>query len=178
MPTLKICSEDRTVRMIREIFQANIVRIPKERIQPLSVIGSLNGRLTWLGHLDQLTNEPKEQVVEVHYEDLPRLSSTKTSAMEMSTGLSILDGFCSSFGIPSAKLEASIDKDSTLQLSFEQVRGAYIEPLQLGDAIRNRAVKKDNPFLEDYLKDPRRNQLLLVTYAIQSNSRELHHVYK
>ena len=59
MALLKLCDNDPLVKTLREVFRANIIRIPEEKIRPLCVVAARDGKLAYRGRLaDLIPGEP------------------------------------------------------------------------------------------------------------------------
>src|SRR6266576_3515499 len=100
---LQLC-DDPLIKTLRQVFGANIVKIPEERIQPLSTIVKNGSSLFYQGNLAPLLTQdvPELAAVPVKIARMSDVSGKRSRNVSIEIGFEILDGFLRGFGIPSA----------------------------------------------------------------------------
>jgi hypothetical protein len=152
MAFLDLCDKDPLVTTLSEVFGANIVRVPEERIQPLSVIASDGSRSSFRGALGPLLVGTPIQVTS-GTSQMADLSGKRSRSVNLQLGLQILQGFLSGFGIPSAGIGAKLQGASEVSFTFKNVTRTYVDPNVLGSALAGRALDRKNPAAAIFLQD-------------------------
>src|SRR4051794_29788685 len=139
---------DPLVDTLRDTFDANIVRVPEARIQPLRVLAARDGKTTYQGKLTELLKgtAPDELTSAKPANDaMANVSGKKSSKVEVGLGLEILGGFLSGFGVPSAGIAAKFGGAKEVSFTFGSVSRRYVDPSFIGRALNGQAVDPDNP---------------------------------
>ncbi len=148
MASINLCPKDPLVTTLREVFGANIVRVPEERIQPLSVIASRESRTTFRGALLPLIKgEPSLAVGPNDFvtSRMAAVSGRRSRKVKLDLGLKILEGFLQGFGIFSAEISQRFEGASRVSYSFNNVNRTYVDNNWLGRILTGRVIDKQNP---------------------------------
>jgi hypothetical protein len=155
MAYLGLCP-DPLLQTLRDVFGANIVRVPEERIQPLSVIASKEGRAKFRGALAPLiSGEPEMAFDPAHFitSQMADVSGKRSRKVNLELGLQILEGFLQGFGIPAAGVSSKFRGASEVSFSFKNVKRCYIDNNWLGRILAGRFIDKNNPAAEIFFRD-------------------------
>ena len=177
MSNLRLCKRDPLLTVLKEHFNANLVRIPKESVKPYTVVGLRNKQLHELGDIKGLFKEPivDSSLLSVQSEKLHKeLSGKRTGSMDASFGINILEGFAKGFGLPATELGAFFKRSRNISFSFDGIRSQYIDRLKLGSFLSRKELDMGNPYLRPYLEDPKL-RLFIVVRTYQGKSFNVHH---
>lgn len=171
MGCLGLCEGDPLVKTLSEVFGANIVRVPEERIRPLSVVTVCNNRLSFHGELAPLVKD-----LSAHERGTPGLSTSRMADLSgkrswkvnTDLGLAILDGFLRGFGVPSAGIREQFKGATQVCFSFKEVYRTYVDVGWLDGVLAGRAVDKSNPAAAIFLGESP-CELLLIDSVITSS---------
>ncbi len=152
MAFFKLC-DDKLVTTLRDVFNANIVRVPEERVRPLAVVASSNGRSDFRGALALLLKDGQPLTVQVQNSRVAAVSGKRSRQINLDLGLQILGGFLQGFGIPSAGLAAKFSGASTVSFTFQDVNRAYVDTNELGGALTGRTINQANPAASIFFGD-------------------------
>jgi hypothetical protein len=156
MGFLGLCKDDELVNTLRDVFIANILRIPEERIQPLCVIAKKKRKVRYWGKLSDLVR--KGSLLQLDSEDftlspMSNLSGKKSKQVETKLGLKILEGFLDGFGLPSSEIRAQLKSVSKVSFSFRDVKRKYIDPTKFGKLLRGISLDRKNRSNEIFLSE-------------------------
>src|SRR5262245_25223330 len=126
MAFLKLC-DDKLVTTLRDVFNANIVRVPEERVRPLTVIASRDGRSDFRGALALLLKNGQPLSVQMQNSRVADVSGKRSRLISLDLGLQILEGFLKGFGVPSAGLATKFSGASAVSFTFKDVNRAYVD---------------------------------------------------
>lgn len=170
----KLCNNDPLVNVLRSHFNASIARIPKSSIKPCLVLGLVDGKLNTLGKLEDLFTDGLSELPEIKVEQISNeLSGKKSGEMSAGFGLKVLEGFLKAFKVPSAGLNAGLNKAKNISYSFDRIRSQYIEALRLGKIVGEQELDISNVNLKPFMKDPNK-RLFVVLRTYQSKSFNMH----
>ena len=157
MPGLKLCRNDPIIGTLRDVFGANVVRVPESRIQPTCVVAHRGGSTSFRGALEHLFpagDEWSPRPGDIEKSRMPNLAGRRSRAVDVGLGLSIMSGFLRGFGANSTSLEASFQGVREVAFSFDDVERRYIDVNRLGKQLSGRAIDRANPaaaiFLDGY----------------------------
>ena len=129
-----LCRGDTVIDTLRNVFHANIVKIPESRIQPLVIAAAARDRTSFRGAILPLLRKPtgytNPQVLE---SKMPSISGTKTRAVSLDLGLEVLGDSLQGFGVPSAGLSAAFQGAKKVSFSFDQVIRYFVDVNESGD---------------------------------------------
>lgn len=147
MAFLGLCKDDPLVGTLSEVFGANIVRVPEERIRPLSVVSVCDGRSSFRGELAYLVKDlspPDLDPSHLNTSRMTDLSGKRSRKVSADLGLQILDGFLRGFGVPSAGIQQKLTGASQVSFSFKNVQRMHADVGWLGHTLSGHAIDKSN----------------------------------
>lgn len=132
---LQIC-QDPAVKKLREIFGANILRVPEERFQPLSVILRTNGENHWWGDMATMVDgylmDAQQLIANSRMSDV---SNQASRSVNLDLGIKIMDGFLKGFQLPSSSIMQHFKGAKSISFSFRNVNRTYIAPSDLDQLL-------------------------------------------
>jgi hypothetical protein len=158
---------DPIVTTLREVFGANILRIPEERIQPLTVLARRESKQSFRGDVETLFDDRLE-AMPPETGRMADVSGKRTRRVDADVGLEILSGFLSGIGIESPKINAQFAKAQEVSFSFGDVERRYVEPGRIGKALQDKVIDRESPATAIFFGEDA-YQLLLVDSVIISN---------
>jgi hypothetical protein len=167
MSAITICREDPLVRLVHDLFGANIVRVPDARVRPLSVVVHRGGRSFFRGSLLPLLADSSPLGVQPAESLLTDISGRRSRRIALDLGVHILRGFLKGFGIPSAELATTLSGAAYLSFAFPAVRRVALDVNALGWALAGRSVERANPAAAILFDQPR-YELLLIDSVLTS----------
>ena len=152
---MRICQEDPIITLIRDMFDANPLRIPDSRISPLTLIGGRGKKVRYIGSLK--TSFPELSVIK---QTLPNLRGTKTGEAKGALGIDLLSGIISAlinFAIQGTELVAKIEENDsfTIKFFFPNLERHYIEPIQIAKRIVEQRLNLPELAIVDQNSDQR-----------------------
>jgi hypothetical protein len=151
-----LCNGDPLVKTLRDVFGANIVRVPEERIRPVSALAVHDGKCVFRGDLSALLEgavPPELSPLPAHTSTMAELSGKRSRSVDLDLGLKILEGFLGAFGIPSAGVTTSFKGAKEVSFSFGNVQRLWIDNNLLGRALTGHKVSAQNPAAAIYFGD-------------------------
>lgn len=167
--SFKLCQQDDMVSILRDSFKANIIRVPKKSIQPLTVLVKKGNRLKRLGQLPNLLDGVPDLHIPVHEEHGTNIAGNKSSSIELGFGLQILEGYLKAFGLPEVGFKESFHAAKEVSFSFGDIVERFVDLLELGNHLSAHNIQKTNPVISPLIKDPNAD-LLLVDSVLASNN--------
>jgi hypothetical protein len=171
MAFFRLCDDDPVVTELRDIFKANIVRIPEERIAPLTVLLSSKDSARFIGHIGTLLDGPHftTPLEDVKQSDMATLTNRRSRMVEGEVGTQILSGLLAGLGGSFAPdISVHMKNAKALQFSFPAVRRLYVEIGRIGELLAGRAFDKTN-LLTPTLLEPK-TTIRLIDSVITSRS--------
>jgi hypothetical protein len=150
-----LCKKDPVVTALREVFKANVLRVPEGRMQPLSAIAARDGQHQFMGPLSDLLDGSAPGVTAklVKPSQMGNLVGKKTREVDADVGLDILEGFLGGFGLPvAAGVKAKFSGAQKVSFMFSDVVRRWVPLGQLGKALEGRKLA-DNPATRILLGD-------------------------
>lgn len=154
---IRLCTGDLLLDTIRETFEANPVRIPEERLQPLVILGKIKSKSYFLGNVnnfEKLNNTKKAP--KINRSKLANVTNKKTKEVNLDVGINILEGFLSGFGINAklfGEIKTCLNGVKSLSFSFDDVVRLYVEPIEVSNwLLENNTFLKSQaiiPFSEE-----------------------------
>lgn len=139
----------------------NVVRLPQEGIKPLDLVGKRGNDAALLGSLDQLITNPPGPLPEA---DLDRPASDingKTSSkLKLAIGANILGNIIAAFG-GNLGLNTSYTNAKRMQFVFNDVFLDSVNPLSVGNYLRNADIDVGNPLLNEFVMG--KGELYVIT---------------
>lgn len=145
MAFFNLCNDDQIVNTLHSVFNANIVRIPETRFQPLSVIAVANSHPYFWGDLNDLIEGAIPDVQSAIKESrMADISGKRSKTVNAGLGLQILQGFLGGFSLPSAAIATKFTGAKTVSFTFQEVMRAYISSSQIGTLLQGHALDKEH----------------------------------
>jgi hypothetical protein len=167
MAFLGLCKDDFLVKTLREVFGANPIRVPEERIVPMTVLASNGAKTSFRGSLRPLLRGSPELEIETETSVMANLSGKWSKSVNVDVGLKVLDGFLSGIGIPSAELTAKFAGAKAVSFSFQDVRRLFVDPGVVGAQLAGKVVADENPAASIFFESGG-FQFLVIDSTIQS----------
>ncbi len=165
---MRIC-KNKITDEIRDLFDANPLKIPEARIQPMCMLEINDHKPKYLGEFKFLVKDGFKHVITIHTSPVAEVSNVKTKKIDFKIGFDILGNFIKALGLDPAVIGASVKGSSKMSFSFGNVIRKYIDPLELGHILVSNDIKgdPDNMFIEDIIhkKDVK---LALITDVLTS----------
>ena len=145
-----IC-KDASTQYLRDVGY-NVVRLPRDFLPPLSLIGQQNKTFEYVGGIEDLiTNSPGPLPQITSGQNASSINGQRTSSMKLSIGLSILNGLIAGLGGGKIGATASFTNARKLTFEFNNVTFDSVVPTQVGKWLRDGEVDAGNPLLEQYV---------------------------
>jgi hypothetical protein len=167
MSFFKLCPDDELINTLQGVFNANIVRVPEARIQPMTVIALSSRKPSFWGYLNELL-ETSIQVAKSAIQEsrMADISGKKSKSVSVDVGLQVLQGFIGGFGLPSSAITTKFMGARTVSFSFQEVIRYFISPSQLGNLLQGHALDVDKASNTVFFRNEA--QLLVVDSVITS----------
>jgi len=165
---MRICKNDITDQ-IRDLFDANPLRIPEARIQPLCMLEIDDRKPKYLGEFKFLVKDGFSYDIATKTSPVAQVSHVKTKKINFKIGFDVLGNFIKAFGLDPAAIGASVKGSRKMSFSFGNVNRTYIDPLELGHILVTNDVKgdPDNIFIQD-ISEKKDVKLALITDVLSS----------
>jgi len=169
MGFFRICKNDIT-DILRETFNASPLRVPETRVKPLIVIGKKGSKVNFRGQLKYLLEDEPELEVPFESSKMANASLDRSRSISLDFGIKILDGFLQGLGISAAPIGANLKGAKEISFSFTNARRLYVDPGQLGNALRGKKIDLRHPSIGIFTNEDDPFEMLLVSDAIVSRS--------
>jgi len=144
----------------------NVVRIPREGIQPLHLLGRQGGVVEYLGSIEKLITQPSADLPPItRDQSAATINGKQTDNLSLSIGINILKGVLSQLGAD-AGIEAQYQQVRKVRFEFNNVLSDSVEPLAVGEFLKKAEVNADNPVLLQYVLG--NGRLYVITQVIKS----------
>lgn len=168
MGFFRICKNDLT-DVLRETFNASPLRVPESRVKPLMVVGKRGKETNFRGQLKFLLEGAPELEVPFEESTMANASMQRTQSISLDFGIKILEGFLSGLGLPSAApVGAHLKGAKEISFSFTDAKRLYIDPSQLGNALRGMKIDLQHPSIGMFTRSDDPFDMLLISDAIVS----------
>ena len=174
MALLALCSDDPVVTQLRDVFKANVLRIPEERIVPLTVLASTKGSVRFLGEMASLLAgaPPKVLAEDVKESDMADLTNRRSRALSADIGAQVLSGLLAGMSSGAApEISAHLKTEKAIKFNFPAVRRRYVEVARIGQLFAGQSFDRKNLLFKTLL-DPRM-KVLLIDSVITSTDFEI-----
>lgn len=147
MGFFSICEGDPLIDTLRTVFDANIVRVPEERVKPLTVVASCDKKSAFRGALLPLIDGELPALNDslVESSRMADISGKRTRKVSVDIGLQVLEGFLGGFGIPSAGISTKFSGASEVSFSFQNVERRYVDSNFVGRVLNGHTIDVHNP---------------------------------
>lgn len=168
MGFLNLCRGDALVETLHDYFGANVLAVPEERVQPLTIVARRKGKQVFRGAFENLIASGQLDGIPVQPSRMAELSGKQSRTVDVDLGLRILGGFLSGFGIPSAGIGTHLKRARGLSFRFADVCRRWVDPGIVGHRLETVSLNPGSPAAGLYFgENPW--QLLLVDSVITSN---------
>jgi hypothetical protein len=165
---------DPFTKRVREVYSANVLRVPRAGVQPLLALAVADRRVDRRGELAELLGgdaafpEPVTQPV-------ADLSGMRSTSLDMSVGVSLTTGFLAALGlpVPGGDLSGTLFTGAkTLEFEVRDVSERTVDLGAVGKAMAGRSLD-DNAATRIFLTDPS-VRLLVVSRVLVSRHFAVH----
>ncbi|HEU0296580.1 MAG TPA: hypothetical protein VFR47_27840, partial [Anaerolineales bacterium] len=138
---MRICQEDPIITFIRDMFDANPLRIPDKRISPLSLIAGVGKKVRYLGSVKNYF--PDLSIIK---QTMPDLEVNKTNEAKGAIGIDLLSGIIaalSNFSIQGTELATKIEENNSfaIRFFFPNLERHYVIPIHIAQQIARKQPK-------------------------------------
>lgn len=174
--TRLFCKADPLVSLLHQHLDAQILRLPQERMKPFAVLEYSHGQAAkYRGHLSTFISEAtgigvNEKKFLTESFAAP-LSDERSTATESSFGLDVADGFLKGFGVSAPGLKAQFKDVSKVSFSFANVYQIIADNGLLSQELEGKHIRLSLPAASGFRQGKR---LLLVDSAWTSSNFTIH----
>jgi hypothetical protein len=171
MGLFKLCKsdQDHVLEALFKTYGANILRVPEQRVQPLTVFARSDGKHRFVGRLGPLLDGGRRPAMRVATSPMAEVSGKRTRTIDVGAGVDIMSGLLSGLGIPPAEVTAHFSSARKMSFSVGEVTRSWIDLGLLGRALERRRIDRRNSATRVYFGD-RPWALFVVESAISSDS--------
>lgn len=145
----------------------NVVRLPREGITPLQLIGVQNGETLQLGGLDKLVKSSSAPLPAIRpNEKASGINGQRSSDLSAAIGLNVLGAIIGGMG-GDLGVKAQYKAAKTITFEYVDVIGDSVEPLDVGNYLKNAEVDADNKIVEQYVLGNGKLYLIIRTLKSQ-----------
>lgn len=147
----------------------NVVRLPRSGILPLEVLGKGRDRQPEpLGTISTVW-QSKEATPAAKEDETTEIRGASTSSLKLSVGIKLLENFLGALGASTPSVRASYRKASQVQFRFGKPKVLTIDPLVVGEYLREGDLATDNPVVRRFFFDED-HRAYIITEVLQSNA--------
>jgi hypothetical protein len=159
MALFRMCSDDPFIAELRDVFKANVLRVPETRMTPLSVLLTRSKAVQYLGDIGSLLEGKAFALApaDLKTSEMAALSTRSSKEIEGELGAQILSGLLAGMGTgaePAADVSVHIKSSSSVRFSFPAVQRQYVDIARLAKVLAGRKVDRKN-LLFAQLIDPK-----------------------
>lgn len=145
----------------------NVVRLPRENIDPLLILSRSNSHLETLGDISDFVigDQPKPEID--RDQAAAKISGLKTDKFELGVGLRFLQRLLSYIGVGRIGLEATFKKADSVQFVYENVLIDSVLPAKIGRYLLSVGPDVSSPFME-HINDE--GEAYVITETLKSNA--------
>ncbi len=145
-----IC-KDVSTQYLRDVGY-NVVRLPRDFLPPLSLIGRQNKTFEYVGGVDDLITNPPGPLPQITSgQNASSINGQRTSSMKLNIGLSILNGLIAGLGGGKIGASAGFTNAKKITFEFNNVTFDSVAPTQVSKWLRDGEVDVDSPLIEQYV---------------------------
>jgi len=168
--------DDPVFTVLHDALQANLLKVPDERIVPLGVIEKpLIGKAKFRTTLGTILKNPSDIDIDDNYlvnKRMASLSGTETNQTNIATGLKILNDFLKGFGVNLPNISLHFKEVTNVTFSFENVHRTWMDNGVLAGVLEEQAIIK-NALTKGFF-GLASNKLLVIDSIITSNDFSIH----
>jgi hypothetical protein len=159
--------QDKSVGQLNEKGY-NVVRLPRENINPLQVVAKSNGELEILGDIADFVIEDRPAPPAINSgQQVATITGMESDKFEMKTGLSLLQRLLSYLGAGTVELKATFSMADSIQFIYQNVLTDNIYPRRIEKYLTAVTPDLSSRLLEN-LNDE--GELFIITDTLKSNS--------
>lgn len=144
----------------------NVIRLPREGIEPLSVLSGEKSRLELLGPIQSIMLEA-DQPPAISSGQAADINGKRTSKFDLSFGLKLLEKLLEALGAPSAGLDIGYKRAQKIEFEFKNVQFSKVDVLKLGEFLTKGTPNVFGDLMES-LNDE--GEAYVITEVIKSNT--------
>lgn len=165
-----LCTDPRVTYLNHLGF--NVVRLPRQGIVPLGVIGRDGKSRSWLGTIDTIWQSPTPVPVPGEPKTVAGVQGSKTNDLELGLGLDILKNALNGmFGMTAPSVDFAYKHAKSVQFVFRDVRSVAVDPFVLGNYLATGTLAAaSNPFVKRFFEDRSNVEALVVTEVLEAKS--------
>ncbi len=149
----------------------SVLRLPRQGIAPLGVIGVDGDSKNWLGTLDQIWKSELPVPVPAPQQAAAKITGFRTSELKLSAGLDILANALSGmFGGSAPSVSGAYSDAKSIQFELGDVTVSGIDPFVIGNYIAKGELASHNPFVQRYFGGAKGTQVLVVSQVLLAKS--------
>ena len=164
-----LCEGDPVVSTLRDVFGANIVRVPERRIQPLSVVAGRGDKSAFRGKLAELLVGKSPIALTPTPSPMTSVTGKRSREVNVDFGLDILSSVLKGFNIPSTGVELAFEGATEVSFAFGGVTRQFIDKGELGSALQGKRLDRTQPAAALFFGDDPW-ELLIIDSAITSDN--------
>lgn len=147
----------------------NVVRLPRQGIDPLDVLGRDGKSVERLGRLEQIWSSTVPVPAVKPPQTATSINGQKTHSLKLSIGLKILANILGAMGAAVPEVGFAYQKANSVQFTFTSVQVHSVDPFEVGRYLAAGDLDTKNPFVTRYFQDDDATTYVL-TEVLKSNS--------
>ncbi|MEJ5329007.1 MAG: hypothetical protein WHT07_02500 [Desulfobaccales bacterium] len=157
-------AKDRSISFLNENLGYNVIALPRERFDPLMVLGGPLSGLRFLGYLGDLV-KTRAPLPPVEVDDpMPDLAGRRSDLQEAKVGLTFLETLLKALGWQGGSLALSFKEAAFIQMVYRDVRHDFVAPMSVLNYLAEAAVNPQTPEIFRQCE-----AVVLVTDTLKSN---------
>ncbi len=164
----KLCNDDGLLKILKEIFNANPIKIPEERIKPLIVFSGKNKKYKYIGEIENLLFDTSPINPDLKDSHMAILSATKSKSIDTKLGIQLMSGFLQGFGAKGISLDSFFEGVEKISFSFQNVNRKYVDVGKLCLEFSKRKFNLEHPVIKRFLDED--EMCIIVDSIIISNN--------
>ncbi len=157
-------SRDRSISFLNENFGYNVIALPRERFDPLMVLGGPLSGLRFLGSLGDLVTTRAPLPPLVVDDPMPALAGRRSDLHEAKAGLTFLETLLKGLGWQGGSLALGFREAAFIQLVYREVRHDFVAPLAVLNYLAKAPINSLAPEIFRQCE-----AVVLVTDTLKSN---------
>ncbi len=145
----------------------NVVRLPRQGIEPLTVVGWTKNSAQVLGTLSDLIINPGAVLPPITVGDAADVNGKNSASLKIGIGLDVLGGLIAALGGGKLGISADWTNARTATFLFENVESASVPAIPVGRYLRDGDIDQNNPVSRPFLTGSGR--LLVLVDVLKSN---------
>jgi hypothetical protein len=147
----------------------NVIRVPRQNIEPLQMLGKQKGDVSILGTIDQVIVSSTEPLPAITAgAKMAQIRGQRTQSISLKEGLSLMDNILTAMGAGGLGMSIDLGWARSLSFEFDDVELDSVMPLDVGNYLRAADVDLDNLVVKEYVRG--RGKLFLLSEVLRSSS--------